>query len=73
MEDPTDLVAHDSCQMFQKFLECSELLSADGDDDALVELVGVDEEANLLGAFFGRDVNQRCPMALLLLRGRRDG
>jgi hypothetical protein len=54
----TNLVAHDPRQMFEKFLERSELLGADGDDDALVELVGVDEEANFLGALLGRDMNQ---------------
>ncbi len=58
----TNLVAHNSGQMFEKLLKGSKLFATDSDDGPLEELVRVDEKSNFFGALFRRNVNQRRSM-----------
>ncbi len=64
------LRAHDASQMFEQLLECSKLLVVDRDDGALEELVAVDVEFHLFGAFLRGHLDERGAMGTEL-RGQR--
>ncbi len=52
------LRAHNPGQVFEQLLECSKLFVVDRDDGPLEELVAVDVEFHLFGAFFGGHLDE---------------
>ncbi len=56
------LRAHNAREVFEQLLECSKLFVVHGDDGALEELVAVDVEFHLFGAFLCGHLDERGAM-----------